>query len=271
MGHRSSCSLLMGGLCCLLACVAGSSAHAQGTAPAPRRAPQLLVVLIGGMDSDPTAAQIGGTAKRSEGNSGLYQLQQDLQEPNVRCEYFNWNGTRAGQIRDPHPPHTEPIASVIRASLREQPRDRVAIVGNSWGGHTALETVCRLHDCAAPLQLDLVVFLDPSSTGRGKRPRGLPANVGSAVNFHTRNAFVWGSIKDDLSDRILNLDLGNPDTGYLSKGGPAYDSPFNFPAHVAAEWDPRIHANIRNRLLDLAPKSIAPDASQPTPSTARTP
>ena len=50
--------------------------------------------------------------------------------------------------------------------------DRVAIVGNSWGGHTALEVLQQLGTGEAPLAVHLVVFLDASSTGRGPaRPK----------------------------------------------------------------------------------------------------
>src|SRR5262249_5092953 len=40
----------------------------------PRRERRLLIILIGGIDSDPTPEQIAGTAGRREGNSGLYRF-----------------------------------------------------------------------------------------------------------------------------------------------------------------------------------------------------
>ena len=39
----------------------------------------LLAVLIGGIDSDPTPAQIDGTAARNEGNSGLFRFAGDIE------------------------------------------------------------------------------------------------------------------------------------------------------------------------------------------------
>ena len=53
--------------------------------------------------------------------------------------------------------------------------------------------------------------------------------------------------------RLETIDLGDPDAGYMREGRPAYNAPFNFEAHVAAEWDERIHADIERRLLDLLP------------------
>jgi len=221
--------------------------------PQPKlvRPPQLLAVFIGGMDSDPSPEQLQGQARRGQGNSGLFQLQGDLQHPQIATEYFNWNGTRAGHIRDQRPPHSTAICTRVREHLQAHPRDRVAIVGNSWGGHTALEVARQLHDCPAPLQLDLVLFLDPSSAGRAvKNPAKLPLNVSDGANYFTRNSFVWGKLNDP---RMVNVDLADPAQGYFSKGvSPPYDSKFSFPAHVAAEWDDRIHAAIKTRLLDLA-------------------
>lgn len=104
------------------------------------------------------------------------------------------------------------------------------------------------------IEVALLVLLDPSSFGRGSEPmpRMLPANVRRAVNFHTRNAFCWGSWLED--DRLQNVDLGDPQHGYLFAGGPPYDSPLNWTAHVAAEWDERVHAAIRKRIV----RSLAP-------------
>src|SRR5262245_10098392 len=107
--------------------------------PKPRPPARLLAVLIGGMDSDPSREQIEGTARRREGNSGLYQLAGDLRGERVSAEYFNWNGTRAGRLEEPAPPRSKAIADFVRAHLQDHPRDRVAIIGNSWGGHTALD------------------------------------------------------------------------------------------------------------------------------------
>jgi len=222
--------------------------HARQTAP--RRPRHLLVILIGGVDSDPSPAQLDGTAARHEGNSGLYRLAADITQERVLPEYFNWNGTRAGKIKDKKPPMFHGIAEHIRRHLQEFPGDRVAIVGNSWGAHTALEVLQDLSTGEAPLAVDLVVFLDPSSTARGPaRPTVLPVGVNRAVNYFTRNSFVWG--KWDAGLRLKNIDLGDPAEGFMVRGGPAYNAAFNLQAHVAAEWDENIHKDIQARLLDL--------------------
>jgi pimeloyl-ACP methyl ester carboxylesterase len=237
-------------LCLLLA--ASPTLHGQQNAARRdlKRPMHLLVVLIGGVDSDPTAAQIAGTAERHEGNSGLYRLAGDLARERVLPEYFNWNGTRAGNIQDKDPPRSRGIAEFIRMHLQKYPGDRVAIVGNSWGGHTALEVLQTLSTGEGPVAVDLVVFLDASSTGRGPaRPNALPICVNQAVSYFTRNAFVWG--KWNAGTRLKNIDLGDPVERFLIRGGPAYDARFNLPAHVAAEWDENIHTDVQARLLDL--------------------
>src|SRR5262245_20393448 len=222
----------------------------------PRRERHLLAVLIGGIDSDPTPAQIGGTAGRREGNSGLYRLAGDLAGERVVPEYFNWNGTRAGEIKMKDPPGPRGITDFVRRHLQEQPADRLAIVGNSWGGHTALERVRQLHEGEAPLAVNLVVFLDASSTGRGPaRPKTLPVNVNRAVSFYTRNAFVWG--KWDAGKRLENVDLGDPANRFIIDGEPPYNAPFDMRGHVAAEWDEEIHSDIKRRLLTLLPEKDA--------------
>ena len=221
------------------------------TQAALAREPRVLVVLIGGMDSDPTAEQLAGTAERGRGNSGMYQLQGDLRSAGLDTEYFNWNGTRAGRIAEKKPPRTAMIRDVIRDRLESHAQDRVCIVGNSWGGHTAYEVCRELYECEQPLRVESLVLLDPSSAGRSlKKPTELPVNIGRAVNYYTRNAFVWGKLK---SPRLINVDLGDSGSGFLEKGGPEYNAIFSFPAHVSAEWDGRIHADIQRRVLDARP------------------
>ncbi len=231
----------------------GAALHptAAQTPEAKRQQRNALVVLIGGMDSDPTPEQIAGTSPRSAGNSGLYRLQGDLRHPQLVTEYFNWNCTRAGQIKSKPAPQTAIIAEAIRGHIRKHPRDLVVLVGNSWGGHTTFEVCQELANSATPVAIDYVVFLDPSSTGRADtaRPKRLPININRATNFHTRNLFGWG--KWPKEDRIENIDLGDEKHGFRTPNGPAYDSTFDFSAHVAAEWDERIHAAIRKRILDL--------------------
>jgi pimeloyl-ACP methyl ester carboxylesterase len=212
--------------------------------------PRLYVVMIGGMDSDPSPEQIAGTAKGNEGNSGLYRLAGEMGGEQCVAEYFNWNGTRAGRIRDKTPPVSEAIVESIRTHLTEHPGDRLAIVGNSWGGHTALEVCQKLGAGDCPLAVQELVLLDPSSAGRARlESNALPVNVNRVTNYYTRNLFGW---RKWLADRRLeHVDLGDPAQGYMHNGQPMYDQAFNFPAHVAAEWDRRIHDDIRRRVEAL--------------------
>jgi len=220
-----------------------------------RRQPHLFVVCIGGADSDPTEEQIAGTAVRGQGNSGLFQLCGDLRRERVIAEYFNWNGTRAGQFLDPPPPLARGIALFIREHLQQHPSDALAIVGNSWGGQTALE-VARLLSQETPLAIQGMIFLDGGSLLRARKPTGVPLNVNCTVNYFTRNGFVWGRLPEHSS--LLNIDLGDKVNGYLRDGGTAYDAPFDIRAHVAAEWDGRIHGDIIRRLLDFLPPDSRP-------------
>jgi pimeloyl-ACP methyl ester carboxylesterase len=230
--------------CCLLA--ADCQAAERGLSGRP---PQLLVVLIGGIDSDPTREQIDRTSGRYEGNSGLYRLAGDIEVDRIIPEYFNWNGTRAGRINDKKPPQSRGIAAFVRRHLDDCPADRVTIVGNSWGAHTALEVVQLLGAGDAPQAVHLAIFLDPSSTGRVPIvSKALPVNVNRAVNYFTRNVFVWG--KWDAGARLKNIDLGDPANGYMANGEPAYHAKFSMPAHIAAEWDEAIHEDIARHLAE---------------------
>lgn len=249
--RQSRFTLLLSLAAGVMLCTAGSPDRSGSKRPA-----HVLVVLIGGVDSDPSPAQIAKTAQRDEGNSGLYRLAGDIARERVVPEYFNWNGTRAGKIKDKDAPTSRGIAAFIRAHLQAFPGDRVAVVGNSWGAHTALEVLQELSAGDAPLAVDLVVFLDPSSTGRGPAcPQALPVCANRAVSYCTRNSFVWG--KWDAGPRLTNIDLGDPAAGYMTRGVPAYNSAFNVQAHVAAEWDEKIHKNIQARLLELLTTSTA--------------
>ena len=98
----------------LIASVVYCSSIAAETKRVAQPQRSTLVVLIGGMDSDPTAEQIAGKAPRTAGNSGLYRLRSDLQHPQIVTEYFNWNGTRAGQIHSQPAPQSAVIAETIR-------------------------------------------------------------------------------------------------------------------------------------------------------------
>ncbi len=243
--------------------VAISIASAQSpTTSSPRRT---LVVLIGGMDSDPTAAQIAGQAARN-GNSGLYRLMGDLKHERIVPEYFNWNGTRAGKIKSQPKADVSPITQTIRDHARQHPRDRIVVVGNSWGGHTTWEVCQTLVDSPAPVAIDYAVFLDPSSVGRAdtSRPKELPININRATNLYTRNVFGWRRWPKE--NRIENIDLGDAKHGFLVQGGPAYDASFDFNAHVAAEWDERIHAEIKRKIFDV---TLDKPTTEENPATNR--
>ena len=120
----------------------------------------LCVFLIGGFDSEPTAEQIANKAPRGVGNSGMFQLAGDLRKDGIRAEYFDWNGTSAGKIKEQPAPLSKGIVEHIRRQHQKHPADRLAIVGNSWGGHTAWE-VSQLLAEEPMVTLDFVVFLDP--------------------------------------------------------------------------------------------------------------
>ncbi len=220
----------------------------------------LMVVLVGGFVSDPTPDQVNDNAGRG-GNSGMYRLCRDLQEGDgIAAEYFNWNGTRAGNIRMRKPPMARGIAEFIREQRSEHPDERLVIIGNSWGGHTARE-VCEQLTEAPAIPVEEVVFLDPSSLARtvnGKRSGGLPQNVSHAVNYFTRHKLSWRHWPDE--PRVENIDLGDPRHGYLIEKGPHYDSTIDFKAHVAAEWDDRIHLDIRRRIRSLRERAVVVDS-----------
>ena len=223
----------------------------------------IFVVLIGGFDSDPTADQIANKAQRGVGNSGMFQLAGDLRQDGIRAEYFNWNGTSAGKMNEQPAPLSKGIAERIRRQHQVRPLERLAIVGNSWGGHTAWEVSQLLADEPA-VPLDLVVFLDPSSVGRfdKSQPEKLPSNIRRAATIATRNALGWRKWADE--PRADFVDLGDPANGFLKKPGPAYDSLFDVKAHVAAEWDFAIHKDIRTRLLKVADDDNQLAAALPT-------
>ncbi len=211
----------------------------------------LFIAFIGGFDSDPTADQIAGTAPRGVGNSGMFQLAGDLRLDGVAAEYFNWNGRAAGKIKEQPAPLSKGIAAQLRQRHAKRPDEKLAIVGNSWGGHTAWE-VSQLLSEEPALSLELVVFLDPSSVGRFDKaqPDKLPGNVKQAVTIATRNALGWKKWADE--PRAEFLDLGDPANVLLKKPGPAYDSVFDVKAHIAGEWDAAIHKHIQSRLLKVA-------------------
>lgn len=208
--------------------------------------PPVCVILIGGIDSDPSPEQISGTARRGQGQSGMYQLANDLTRLGLNAEYFNWNGSRAGKIRE-KPPLASGIAQYIKDRHTRQPSEQFAIIANSWGGHTAWEACQSLAEPEVPIEL--TVFLDPSSLGRAKaaRPKQLPSCIKTARNYYTRNVFGWREWPNET--RLVNVDLGEEKHGFLVPGGPRYDAAFDTQAHIAAEWDPLIHQEIIRQVV----------------------
>ena len=231
----------------------GNSERSPTTVTPVKRPAQLVCVFVGGMNSDPSPRQIAGTAKRREGSSGMYRLAGDVRREGVETVYFNWNGTSPGQINDSNPPLANAIVTYLREHMRVHPGDRIAMVGNSWGGLTAWQAAEELARSETPLAIDLLVLLDPSSTGRALQPPGeRPVTVNASANFYTRNRFVWGPWP--VAPPHEDIDLGDPARGFLRESGPNYANPLDFPAHVAAEWDERIHLAIRDRLWRLIPQ-----------------
>lgn len=209
------------------------------------------VVLIGGFVSDPSPEQLEGMAGRG-GNSGLFRLLGDLsQYDRVSAEYFNWNGTRAGKIKSAAPPMAAGIAKSVREHHAAHPDQRLIIVGNSWGGHAARET-CELLAVMPVVPIEHVIFLDPSSLARvkhGQRTGELPANVKRATNYYTHHLLSWR--RWDNEPRVTNIDLGDPKYGFQFEGGPPYDSTIDTRGHIYAEWDERIHYDIRRRIAHV--------------------
>ena len=243
------------------------ASHAPADEPAsPSPVPPACVILIGGIDSDPTPEQIAGTAPRGQGQSGMYQLAGDLAQQGLATEYFNWNGSRAGQITD-KPPLSAGISQFIQERHATRPTEQLAIVANSWGGHTAWE-VCEALT-VADVPITVAVFLDPSSFGRAKtsQPMQLPRCIKSARNYYTRNVFGWREWPNE--ERLVNVDLGDAKHGFLVQGGPKYAAAFDTQAHIAAEWDPRIHREITQQVLtvlktDKPPRVVRTAALPPT-------
>lgn len=216
-------------------------------ADVPAATPLSHIVLIGGFDSDPTPRQLAGTARRGEGNSGMFQLRNDLRAEKVSAEYFNWNGTSPGEIGAENPPGTVAIVKHVHEHMAKHPDAKIGIVGNSWGGHTAWEVCHQMAESQPGLQFPLVVFLDPSSAGRpdSKRPLTLPKNVVTAVQYASRSAVVWAPWQNE--PRVIPIDLFDPKKGFLREGGPPYGAIFSPNAHIGAEWDDRIHLDICRR------------------------
>ena len=207
---------------------------------------KFVVVIVGGFDSDPTPAQIAGKSPRNVGNSGMFQLMSDLKKSKIECQFFNWNGTAAGQIAQKKPPGAEAIASWIRERASKEPHTKFVIIGHSWGGHTVMEAAVRFNEDDS-ISIPLTILLDASSAMRGAPPTELPAKIETVANYYTANLFCWGELK--IGERIDNIFLGDPKRNFMSNGHPKYQSKFDINAHNAAEWDHRIHADIIQRTL----------------------
>ena len=144
--------------------------------------------------------------------------------------------------------------SIVTNKSPATPNEQVVDTGGKPESPTGLAGAPQESPVAQPeeteVAVDLVVFLDPSSFGRTKDPNPtvMPPNVRGVVNYFTRNTFSWNKLSDD--PRIKNVDLGDPQNGFVYPGGPKYDSVLNWTAHVSAEWDERIHAEIRRQIRD---------------------
>ncbi|GAB5406358.1 MAG: hypothetical protein Aurels2KO_45890 [Aureliella sp.] len=232
----------------LLGPVLGSFAVAQDASESR----STLVVVISGFGSDASAAQLAGKAPRGKGTSGMYQLMRDLEDLGLSTEFFNWNGTSAGRFKQKDAPGASEIVSFIRAENAKSSLKNLVIIGHSWGGHTMMEVAQQL--CEDPqIEIQLAIAVDPSSLSRGKRAKELPRTVNKLVNYHTRNAFVWGEWKSD--ERIQNIDLGDPANGFKAINGSSYAAKFDIHAHNAAEWDKLIHKDIVKRIESLVGSS----------------
>ena len=209
----------------------------------------ILVVVISGFRSDASPDQIARRAKRGAGNSGVYQLMVDLERSGCVTEFFNWNGTSAGQFAKQKGPGSEVIASFIRRVSVKPGFDQLVLVGHSWGGHTMLE-VAKLLGHAPTIKIHLAVGLDASSFSREERTNRLPSNIEVLVNYYSNNVFCWGEWND--GNRIKNISLAKPENGFVIDGEPDYASQISLRAHNAVEWDGKLHQHIVKRVQSMA-------------------
>lgn len=212
---------------------------------------RVLAVLIGGFDSDPTPAQLDGTAPPGTGRSGLYQLSRDLKQQGIAARFFNWDGSGPGEMGQGNPPGAAAIAKFLRDYHNEHADVPLVVVGNSWGGQTAVEVVTLLAQGDSPTPIVQLHLMDASSFLRSFV--GLPAvpeNVQAVTNYYTHNAITTGALADD--ERVENIDLGDGANGFLRDDWGHYDATNDWRAHVLVEWDPLIHRDIERRILRLA-------------------
>lgn len=204
-----------------------------------------LVVVVSGYDSDPSEEQLNGKAFRGTGQSGMYQLMGDLRESGVECQFFNWNGTEAGKSKQKNPPGEKGIVDWIQKRKSEEPTAKFIFIGHSWGGHTVFEVAKQFNDIDG-VSFPLTILLDASSALRGSAPKKVPEKMESVVSYYTGNLFCWRKL-DDVQ-RVKNIDLGDPENGFQGKGGHNYASSFSIQAHNGAEWDQRIHKDMKKRI-----------------------
>ena len=209
------------------------------------------VVVISGFESDPTDLQIAGQSMRGVGNSGMFQLKGDLESEGIDCSFFNWNGTDAGDIHNEDAGGAVRIASSMIEIQEKNNHTEFIFVGHSWGAHTFLDVATELVS-NSDIKINSSFVIDASSFMRGKRKEKLPENIPSLTSYHTANSFCWGPWKNE--PRITNVDLADPENGYTVNGHPNYASSFDTAAHTHAEWDQKIHGDIRKQILAILEK-----------------
>lgn len=229
-------------------------ADTKDPTPVPKEQPPATnyhVVVISGFESDPTAAQIAGQSMRGSGNSGMFQLKGDLESEGIECSFFNWNGTDAGDIHNKDAGGPARIVSSMIETRDKSNHTEFIFVAHSWGAHTMLDVAAKLQS-NSDIKINSSFVIDASSLMRGKRSETLPENIPSMTSYHTANAFCWGPWKNE--PRITNVDLADPENGYTVNGHPNYASTFDTAAHTHAEWDQKIHSDIRKQILAVVEK-----------------
>jgi len=175
----------------------------------------------------------------------------DLEQSGCETKFFNWNGTSAGQFASQKGLGAEAIVSSIRLASVQSGFEQLVLVGHSWGGHTMLD-VADLLTRDLTIKIDLAVGLDASSFSRGKGMENLPAKMEELINYFSNNAFCWGEWHSE--SRVINISLADPANRFVVDGKPDYASRLSWESHNAAEWDAKVHAAIKEHVLNLAKK-----------------
>ena len=102
------------------------------------------------------------------------------------------------------------------------------IVGNSWGGHTALEVLQHERSAGSAGGAPGGVPRPVVDGTRPARPAALPVNANRAVSYCTRNAFVWGKWTLGSGSRTSIWVTRMP---FMKNGKPAYDAQFDARRH----------------------------------------